>query len=399
MTREELYELVWSTAVSGLSERLGVSGSYLKRVCEAMLVPRPGPGYWTLREMGRALPRPPLPSPRPGTIRSWSPGTPLERARHGVVPLSVTREEMYGLLSSTPVSGLTERLGVSESYIARICDAMDVPLPPRKYWSFEGEYKPSLPPLPPPRPGTVQSWSKGTPFERLPRCVPSLSDDGPAAAAAGGGSRRTFHPLVAVAEAQLRAASTDRHGYLRPRMKLMADISTSAEALGKCLMFADALYTALGKRGHHVVVSPGFEKLIRIEIATGEDAGGIQPAWSPLRPTVVYVNGVPLGIALFETNKTVQMRYVGDGRFIPETAAHKERVVGHTWLVRKPMPTGRMRLTGYSPFHDFPVSIHWLEERKGPLDGRLDAIISALEAVSMDLSLRLQAAGRYVRGR
>jgi hypothetical protein len=41
ISREDLYEQVWTTPISQLAAKFGVSGSYLARVCEALNVPRP----------------------------------------------------------------------------------------------------------------------------------------------------------------------------------------------------------------------------------------------------------------------------------------------------------------------------------------------------------------------
>ena len=44
VTREELYELVWSEPMVAAAKRFGVSGSYLARVCFGLSVPRPPRG-------------------------------------------------------------------------------------------------------------------------------------------------------------------------------------------------------------------------------------------------------------------------------------------------------------------------------------------------------------------
>ena len=54
-----------------VAEEFGVSGSYLTRVCEALYVPRPMPGYWAKLAVGKAPPRTPLPEARPGDQLDW----------------------------------------------------------------------------------------------------------------------------------------------------------------------------------------------------------------------------------------------------------------------------------------------------------------------------------------
>ena len=66
ITREELYELVWSTPMTKVAEKFEVSGSYLARVCTELRVPRPERGYWAKLAVGKAPQRPALPEPLPG---------------------------------------------------------------------------------------------------------------------------------------------------------------------------------------------------------------------------------------------------------------------------------------------------------------------------------------------
>lgn len=66
ITREELYELVWSEPMTQIAEKLDVSGSYMIRVCNSLRVPRPGRGYWARIAAGQKLKKEPLPAARAG---------------------------------------------------------------------------------------------------------------------------------------------------------------------------------------------------------------------------------------------------------------------------------------------------------------------------------------------
>lgn len=44
VTREQLYEEVWQWPMTKVAERLGVSSSFMARVCTRMNVPRPSRG-------------------------------------------------------------------------------------------------------------------------------------------------------------------------------------------------------------------------------------------------------------------------------------------------------------------------------------------------------------------
>ncbi len=55
ISREELYELVWSAPMTKVGEKFKLSGSYMARVCATLRVPRPERGYWAKLAVGKAL--------------------------------------------------------------------------------------------------------------------------------------------------------------------------------------------------------------------------------------------------------------------------------------------------------------------------------------------------------
>lgn len=72
VSREQLYELVWSMPMTKAAKKYSVSGSYLARICTALRVPRPQRGYWAKLEVGKAPARPELPEALPGDQLCWS---------------------------------------------------------------------------------------------------------------------------------------------------------------------------------------------------------------------------------------------------------------------------------------------------------------------------------------
>lgn len=74
ITREELYDLVWSAPAQRAAEKLGVSGVYVGRICAALDVPKPTRGWWAKRRAGIELVQPPLPLPKPGHPTDWGRG-------------------------------------------------------------------------------------------------------------------------------------------------------------------------------------------------------------------------------------------------------------------------------------------------------------------------------------
>jgi hypothetical protein len=71
LSREMLYELVWSEPMLKVAARYGVSSSYMARVCTRLNVPRPKRGYWAKLAVGKAPKVPALPDPQPGDELKW----------------------------------------------------------------------------------------------------------------------------------------------------------------------------------------------------------------------------------------------------------------------------------------------------------------------------------------
>jgi hypothetical protein len=72
LTREALYNLVWSEPMLKVGARYKVSSSYMARVCKRLNVPRPERGYWNKLAVGKAPPIPSLPDLQPGDEFAWA---------------------------------------------------------------------------------------------------------------------------------------------------------------------------------------------------------------------------------------------------------------------------------------------------------------------------------------
>ena len=61
ISRERLYQEVWSEPMTSVALKYKVSASFLARVCTWLNVPRPQRGYWAKLAVGKVTKRPPLP--------------------------------------------------------------------------------------------------------------------------------------------------------------------------------------------------------------------------------------------------------------------------------------------------------------------------------------------------
>ncbi len=70
ISRQELYERVWTTPVETLAKEWGVSGRGLAKACARLRVPVPPRGYWARLNAGQRVGRTRLPRLRPGEIET-----------------------------------------------------------------------------------------------------------------------------------------------------------------------------------------------------------------------------------------------------------------------------------------------------------------------------------------
>ncbi len=306
----------------------------------------------------------------------------------------ITREALYQLVWSSTGRKAAVAFGVSESYFVRVCRKLEVPRPPRGYWQkFEVGRAPEPPPLPPGGPVTEKHWSKST--RPQPPYIPRAGKRRPPSKPAAHGEPK--HPLIAAAERHFQGAGPGADGlYLKPRKKLVVDVVASGPALAKCLGFADRLFRTLEELGHRVVIAPSFA-LTRIPLdpRQGEPPPGSGRVWSPLRPTVVFVHGMPIGLAVAEVGEAVAMQYAGHGNFITKEEFNQKKRFGATWERVRPVPRGKLKLTAYSPLLGVPWTREWLETAGTRLDGNgLETIAAAIESGALELLARLERAGR-----
>lgn len=66
LTRDELFKLVWETPMSRLSERFGLSGNGLAKICRRLDVPYPPRGYWARLAAGKKVKATALPKAKSG---------------------------------------------------------------------------------------------------------------------------------------------------------------------------------------------------------------------------------------------------------------------------------------------------------------------------------------------
>ncbi|MBV8666303.1 MAG: hypothetical protein JO269_07455 [Burkholderiaceae bacterium] len=316
----------------------------------------------------------------------------------------VTRDELYSLVWREPMLRVANRFGVSSSYMARVCTELSVPRPARGYWAkLEHGQKPHQPPLPPAEPGDVTEWCRGqTPVDMWPQPFKPILSRPPRPP-----QKRprpdTKHPLVVDAKAHFVVGRKGDEGLLRPQKKLLVDIVVSEQLLDVALSASNTIFGTLEQRGHRVVIAPSGLHMQRAEVdlrVAPTKNQYYQTVWSPLRPTVAYVDGIAIGLTLVELTEEVSSVY-SNGKYIPLrdlSPAQLRQYQGHRhWTADKTMVTGRLCLQAYCSLWGISWSKQWRESKPGQIASMANKIAKELEESVPTISQEIEVAEKRAK--
>jgi hypothetical protein len=317
----------------------------------------------------------------------------------------ISRNELYEFVWSEPMSKLAARFDVSGSYLARVCTMMNVPRPERGYWAKLAVGKaPARPSLPESLPGDQTHWNKDAePPPSIKRPAAPL----PAPRAPNRNKRVVripldqVHGLISGAKYHFENGRPTEEGtYLRPYKKILVDVTASKPCLERALQFANDLFNALEAKGYRVTL-PATDDLRRQDVdererpPTKRDPYRHSGPWRPARPTVVYIDRIPIGLSLVEMSEEVLMRYI-DGKYVREadympSPRDRQR---YSFTTTQALPSGRLRLVAYSPHRLLSWSTDWRETPKSGLADRIGSIVRSVTAAAPELADKIAEAER-----
>jgi hypothetical protein len=322
--------------------------------------------------------------------------------------MRISREDLYKEIWSEPATKVARRYDVSSSYLARVCEGLNVPHPPRGYWARKavGE-RIAIPPLPPAGLGDPLSWEKGVAIlERLP----PLAVPPPRGKSKGRDAvrqRPTHHPLVTAWRAFLEQAVPTDAGYMIPRKKNVLDAFVTKAMIRGAGDALDALFIELEMRGHRVQLSADYShRRPPVDVAQRpiKDMYSRRPnEWQPGRPTIAYVRGALIGLTLFELTEHVRVRRTGADRYVrisdlAPTRRYAPQSPDETDETRD-MPTGRFVFRAYSPCYDADWQHEWTESQKGDFAKTAQGIADSLEEEAPVVVKLVEEAERRARER
>ncbi|TIU12891.1 MAG: hypothetical protein E5W44_05540 [Mesorhizobium sp.] len=309
--------------------------------------------------------------------------------------MQLARLELYKLVCNRPLSKVAPELGISGTALAAICKQYQVPYPGSGYWTRKSlglaadllalpeapdetiEITPSIPKRRPRR----------TPEEIAARKTRRVAKP----------DRPAHHPLLFGVEEHFRKTRDVKDGeFLRPYKRILPDLISSVTALPRALSIANDLYLTLYKQGYRVHIAQAADDFGRIHVKEQEaerkdrkygryHSGSI---WAPDRPTVFYIDSVPIGLAITEMTERVLMRYLNgeyhreDSRLIRSA---KPWQLTHSWTTEQDMPSGRFRVIAYSPKKGVDWSVSWQETDQKALATLIPKIVETLKAAKDNL--------------
>jgi hypothetical protein len=304
----------------------------------------------------------------------------------------VSREELYELVWSIPMTKVAEKFSVSGSYMARVCSVLNVPRPERGYWAkLEVGRAPAPPALPEALPGDPLFWSQegDLPTPRVRSVSATSAPPQPRTRRAAIGIHGLIHGAKQHYE---RGYRVEEGQLLRPYKRQLVDVTASATGLDKALAFANDLFNALESKGHLVRFTSSIELSHRPHVDEHERI--LKPKhqeysyngsnlWRPSGPTVAYVGSIPFGLAIIEMTEAVLMRYV-NGKYIRESEYKPPRTsrgsADHTWTTTNDIPCDRLRLVVYSPQRDVSWSLSFQETMERTLTQDIAKIVKSIES-------------------
>jgi len=258
--------------------------------------------------------------------------------------VTLTRQDLYDLVWSKPMTTIAAEFGVSSVAFAKNCTKLDVPRPGRGYWQqLASGLKPEREPLGSASPGSPPSILL-TRHER----PPVTSEEAPLPPVVEVPEQvRNLHPVV---KEMAELLASDRYGPMLTipgHERSLLRISVSAKP--RALRILHALLTAFDGRGHQCRLQKGYSKYA-LEVVIG---------------------AARVGLTLHERSNLVE-----------STGAAR------AWRQHDSVPSGKLALAVGGPHSSF----RWSDRKQRPLEGALGEVILDVEASAAH---QVEAGKRY----
>lgn len=279
-------------------------------------------------------------------------------------PQTLSRQELYELVWTTPISRLATRFGLSDVGLAKICKKHLIPRPPRGYWARlqhgKRVRKARLPTLRDdaleniviaPVQTVLRSRATDDPLPEPKQIRVTVSS-----------SLTDPHPLVEKTRRSLEKAKVGEQGLLLPRARRILDVSISPATVERALCILDALLKTLESRGNEVT----------IEVEDDQSKA------------VAEIDGEAIPFCLFEDLLQEERALT------PKELKEKE---DWPWRYRNPVyqytPSGRLVLRADTSA-GYGARRRWADGKRRRVEDHLPVFIAALYRFAEELKIRRQ---------
>lgn len=160
--RDALYQEIWEISLSKVAKKYNVPYDKLRAACVKVGIPLPTQSYWGNLQVGKPVQKTPLPESAENELsvefsyrkkavelrdlleetEEKAEEIPLEKAKIEAEKATTpdgrniySRETLYREVWEQPVSKVALKYGVSDVMIHKVCNTLNVPVPPRGYWA------------------------------------------------------------------------------------------------------------------------------------------------------------------------------------------------------------------------------------------------------------------------
>lgn len=192
--------------------------------------------------------------------------------------ITVTREQLYAEVWSTPMMRLAKKYEVSDVALAKACERLDVPRPPRGYWiRLEFGKAPAKPPLPKRGAGIPEATEINPPAAQPAEPVCEFKPR--PVAARRPASLKQCRPVLHATRAALLKWSPDEDGRLRgsKNAKGVFKLSVTRETLDRAQCILEGVIRACEAQGWKVVPGDEHPKMTVLDGEADVDLRIIEP--------------------------------------------------------------------------------------------------------------------------
>jgi hypothetical protein len=314
-------------------------------------------------------------------------------------PLQLTREDLFELAWSKPISALAQDFGISDVALAKRCRRLGIPIPGRGYWArVDAGQTPHRPKLPKredkwhDRDALTVAPSQHTPTQCMPS-VPSADSSAEQVAVAERiasvkieSASSIVETLPEVMRTALREKHPSRSEFVFARGQRKGPtfpMSVSETALDRALLLADSLLRGASSLGWSFGESEALKKKAAEEEERSRyQYGRYAPPESPRPeslPGRLWVEGEEIEVLIEE-----RMR---DEPRTPTTAelAEEKRDWGYHAPRKLSVPTGNLRIVRIDPQHHYPNPQRqtWYDRKGRPVEEQIRDVLRALYDLAM----------------